>query len=253
MHRFYLPPDECRDTPLRLADREAHHARHVLRLRRGEPVTVLDGAGHEFRCTVADAGAKTVRLAVVQKTFVPSPPCPITLLQAVPRGQLIESIIQKATELGARRIVPILSERVTIRLDGIRAADKVEKWRQVAIEAIKQCGFAWLPQVEEPATPKDFLARNENFELPLIASLEGDRRHPGEYFRAFKVQHGRLPHSACVWIGPEGDFAPQEVSAIKAAGALPITLGPRVLRTETAAVYCLSVLSYELQAGEFAV
>ena len=248
MHRFYLPPEQCRDTTLRLAGREAHHALHVLRVRPGERVTVLDGTGHEFLCQVHEANRDALQLTVVERKTIPVLPGQITLLQAIPKGKLFESIVQKATELGASRIVPILSERVVSRLDDHDAADKTDKWRQVAIEAVKQCGSPWLPHVESPLTPGQFLARGENFELPLVAALEGERRHPRECIREFHAAHKRLPTSACVWIGPEGDFTPAEMEHIKSEGALPITLGPLVLRTETAATYCLSVLNYELRS-----
>ena len=248
MHRFHIPPDRCREPSLRLTDREAHHAIHVLRARRGERVAVLDGAGREFLCEVQDLGRDTVQLAVVHQNFVPPLPCQITLLQAIPKGKLFESIVQKTTELGVARVVPILSERVVAHLDQEESAQKADKWRQIAVEAIKQCGAPWLPQIETPVTPKQFLARKETFELPLIASLQNDRRHPREHFREFQAGHGRLPASVCVWIGPEGDFTPAEMNTIKAEGALPITLGRLVLRSETAAVYCLSILNYELQS-----
>jgi len=249
MHRFYLPPDKCKTAPLMLSGREAHHALHVLRVRRGEQIVVLDGAGAEFHCEVQDYDRDKVQLAVTQKNSAPPLPCQITLLQAVPRGKIIEAVIQKATELGAARIVPLLSERVTARLDDESAAHKAGKWQLVAIEAIKQCGSAWLPQVEPPVTPGQFLARHEKFEMPLIGSLQPDRRHPREYFRAFQAEHGRQPKSVCVWVGPEGDFTPDEVIAIQSGGALPITLGNLVLRSETAAIYCLSILNYEFQSG----
>jgi len=249
MHRFYLAPDQCREPSLRLADREAHHAIHVLRLRRGERVAVLDGAGNEFLCEVKDLEREAVQLAVVHQQFVPPLPCQVTLLQAIPKGKLFESIIQKATELGVARIVPILSERVVAQLDEETGPQKADKWRNVAVEAIKQCGSPWLPQIESPVTSRQFLARKEKNELPLIASLQADRRHPRECFREFQAAHGRLPASVCVWIGPEGDFTPAEMNAIKTEGALPITLGRLVLRSETAAVYCLSILNYELQAS----
>lgn len=247
MHRFYLAPEHCRDSALRLADREAHHAIHVLRVRRGERVAVLDGAGREFHCEVQDLRRGVVHLAVVHQNVVPPLPFQITLLQAIPKGKLFESIVQKTTELGVARIVPVLSERVVTHLDDEDGAQKVEKWRQVAVEAIKQCGSPWLPQIEPPMTPNQFLARKEEFELPLIASLQGDRRHPREYLREFQAGYGRLPATVCVWIGPEGDFTPAEMKTIKAEGAQPITLGPLILRSETAAVYCLSILNYELQ------
>jgi 16S rRNA (uracil1498-N3)-methyltransferase len=248
MHRFYLPPAQSRDDVVFLTGGEAHHAMHVLRLRQGERVMVLDGAGQELLCEARKLEPKSVELAVVQRNTVAPLPCQITLLQAVPKGKIIEGIIQKATELGAHRIVPLLSDRVTVRLDEESAADKAEKWRTVAIEAIKQCGSAWLPQVDAPVTPKEYLARGEKFELPLIASLQDDRRHPREHIKTFQDEKGRLPKSVCVWVGPEGDFTPAEMSAAKSAGALPITLGRLVLRSETAAIYCLSILNYELQS-----
>src|SRR4026207_353371 len=109
MHRFYLPPDECRASLLTLAGSEAHHALHVLRLRQGERVTVLDGAGHEFICDVREQKRREVLLYVTEKNFIPPVPYEITLLQSIPKGKIIESIIQKATELGTRRVVPLLT------------------------------------------------------------------------------------------------------------------------------------------------
>jgi len=249
MHRFYLPPEQCREATLTLTGREAHHALHVLRLRTGEKVVVLDGVGHEFDCEVRNAGRDALQLAVKEKKAAPPPPCRITLLQAIPKGKIFESIIQRATELGTARIVPILSEHVIKHLDDEDAVKKTGKWQQVAVESIKQSGAPWLPKVEVPVTPEQFLARHETFELPLIASLLEKRRNLREYFQEFQAQHRRLPTSACVWIGPEGDFAREEVEAIVNAGALPITLGRLVLRVETATTYCLSVLNHELETG----
>ena len=214
MPRFHLPPAECKTGPLILAGREAHHALHVLRVRKGDKITILDGAGREFLCAVENFDRDKIQLAIVETKMVPAPPCPVTLLQAVPKGKIIESIIQKATELGVARIVPLLTERVVMDLDGQHAARKAEKWQQVAIEAIKQCGAAWLPRVESPVTPKEFLARTEKFDLPLIASLQPGAQHPRKCFTEFESQHGRKPQSACVWIGPEGDFTAEEVAAI---------------------------------------
>ncbi|MGB7747543.1 MAG: RsmE family RNA methyltransferase [Verrucomicrobiia bacterium] len=249
MHRFYLPPGSTRGDSLRLDGREAHHALRVLRLKRGELVAVLDGVGNEFLCAVENSSRDAVTLSVSLKNFTPPPPCSITLLQAVPKGKIIESIIQKAAELGARRIVPLLTERVVTHLDDGDAGNKRDKWQQVAVEAIKQCGAAWLPKIETPVTPAQFLASKENFDLSLVGSLQKERRHPRECFQEFQAKHGRLPQSVSVWIGPEGDFTLEELSAIQAAGALPISLGRLVLRVETAAIYCLSILNYELNSA----
>jgi 16S rRNA (uracil1498-N3)-methyltransferase len=272
MHRFYLPPERCAGSALRLDGREAHHALHVLRVKRGGQVVVLDGAGHEFFGEIAKCSRAALELRVIKKNFVPSLPCQITLLQALPKGKIIESIIQKSVELGAFRIVPLLTEHVVTQLDEESAEHKREKWQQIAIEAIKQCGVAWLPKIEAPTTIERFLAshrgggrqtagvveENEkcgslpkaatptHFELSLVGSLQAERRHPRECFQEFQAKHGRLPQSVGVWIGPEGDFSPDELKAIKAGGAQPISLGRLVLRVETAAIYCLSILNYEL-------
>jgi len=273
MHRFYLPPGSTRGNSLRLDGREAHHALRVLRLKRGELVAVLDGVGNEFLCAVENSSRDAVTLSVSLKNFTPPPPCSITLLQAVPKGKIVESIIQKAVELGARRIVPLLTERVVTHLGNEDAGNKRDKWQQVAVEAIKQCGAAWLPKIEAPTTIEKFLAADHSggqqtagliqenetsgslpkaampahFELALVGSLQKERLHPRACLQEFQAKHRRLPQSVGVWIGPEGDFTLDELNAIQAAGALPISLGRLVLRVETAAIYCLSILNYELQ------
>lgn len=247
MHRFYLPPKSCAGQTLRLDAREAHHALKVLRVKYGELVAVLDGTGNEYLCTVENCSRDAVTLSVSLKNFKPPPSCQITLLVAIPKGKIIESIIQKAVELGAHRVVPVLSERVVTQLDGESGEHKREKWQGVAIEAIKQCGATWLPKIDAPVTIENFLARKEKFDLSLVGSLQQERRHPREVFGEFEAKQKRAPQSVGVWIGPEGDFTLDELKVIQDSGAVPITLGNLVLRVETAAVYCLSVLNYELQ------
>jgi 16S rRNA (uracil1498-N3)-methyltransferase len=247
LHRFFVPPDQCHGATLTLKGREAHHALHVLRVRRGEQVIVLDGAGQQCLCEVRDCGRDSVGLSVLERETAAPVPYQLTLVQAVPKGKLIEAIIQRGTELGVHRIVPLLSERVVARFDTDEAKEKAEKWQAVAVEAIKQCGAAWLPRVETPQSPQAFSERKEHYDLALVGSLQPGSKHPRECFREFEAKNSRKPKTVCVWVGPEGDFTPAELAAIQAAGALPITLGPLVLRAETAAVYCMSVISYELQ------
>jgi 16S rRNA (uracil1498-N3)-methyltransferase len=245
MRRFYLPPPECRAEQLVLTGGQAHHAGGVLRVKTGDQVAVLDGAGGELICRVESVKRKEVGLAVLSRSTQPPPLCQITLVQAVPKGPMLEAIIQKATELGVWRVVPLLSQRVTTHLEGEAIEHKAEKWRQTAVEAIKQCGQRWLPQVAAPVTPAAWLARGEKFDLTLVASLQPDSRHLRSYF----PPGARRPQTLCVWIGPEGDFAPEEMAAIQGAGARPITLGTLVLRSETAALCALSIINHELSAS----
>jgi 16S rRNA (uracil1498-N3)-methyltransferase len=248
MHRFYLPPANCRGDSLCLEGREAHHALHVLRLTEGDEVIILDGAGATIRCSVERTAKSSLDLGVRERAFAPQPPCPLTLLVAVPKGKIIEDIIQKAVELGAHCVAPLMTERVVAQLDAAGAEAKREKWQQVAIEAIKQCGAAWLPRVETPRTIQATLARANGLELQLVGSLQTTRRHPRAWLQEFQREHGRQPYSVGVWIGPEGDFTMAELQTIEAAGAKPITLGELTLRVETAAIYCLSFLNYEWRA-----
>jgi 16S rRNA (uracil1498-N3)-methyltransferase len=162
----------------------------------------------------------------------------------------MELIIQKATELGVSRIVPLISERTIVQLSEGEDGKRIEKWRQVVVEAAKQCGQNWLPTVDAPVSLKRFFSEFDRYEAPLIASLQGDARSFKQVLHDFREQHGRRPTSTLMLIGPEGDFTPAESALAKTAGCLPVSLGPIVLRTETAAIYSLSVLAYELQGSE---
>jgi 16S rRNA (uracil1498-N3)-methyltransferase len=248
MHRFYLPPAQTEGPTLFLTGAEAHHGTRVLRVRRKDQITVLNGAGDEFLCEIEASDRDKIKLAILERRLTPPRPSQITLLVGIPKGKIIESIIQKATELGAARIIPLLTERVVTKLEPKEANRKTAKWQQIAVEAIKQCGSPWLPSVEPPLTPEVFLARNEAFDLPLVASLQPGSKHAREFFDAFRSRHKRQPGSVSIWIGPEGDLTEAEVAAIQVAGAYPVTLGSLVLRVETAAIYCLSVINHEISA-----
>jgi 16S rRNA (uracil1498-N3)-methyltransferase len=248
MHRFYSPTTSANATTVTLTGDEAHHVVQVLRIRSGERVSVLNGVGDEFLCDVADASRKSVQLRIAIHQHSAAPACAVTLIQGIPKGKIIESIIQKATELGVSRVVPLLSERVITHLDNDSAEDKRDKWQRVAIEACKQCGQRWLPKIDAPITTKDLLARAEKFDFTLVGSLEQDARHLRHYFEDFVRRENRAPKSVAIWIGPEGDLSPDELNATKKSGAHPITFGPLVLRSETAATYALSIINHELQA-----
>ncbi len=247
MRRFFVSPDLCRESRIELTGDEAHHAARVLRVAPGEQVTVLDGAGGMFTCVVESTTKQRVELRVEQKTFAPRLPCQITLLQAIPKTKAMDYIVQKATELGVARLVPILSERVVVQLNEREAADKAEKLKPIALEAIKQCGSPWLPRIEPPVSLKSFLARGEKFDLSLVASLQEKQSALRDYLQNFQSQYQRMPATAAIWIGPEGDFSPAEMDWLRASGYQPITLGRLILRSDTAAIASLAVLNYELQ------
>ena len=180
--------------------------------------------GNTFARSATATGTES-GLAVRALPVAAAPTARITLIQAVPKGKIFESIIQKATELGVARVVPLLSDRVATRLDGAEGREKAEKWRQCAIEAIKQCGQPWLPEVEEPLSLPALLARGASFDLALVGSLQGDGRHARAWFQEYEAQHGRRPLSVGAWIGPEGDFTGEEMDLIRGAGRRPDRFG----------------------------
>jgi 16S rRNA (uracil1498-N3)-methyltransferase len=244
MHRFHLRPENWDSATL--DPEESHHCSHVLRLCEGDRVTVFDGAGREGQATIASTSSSRVTLKIAGTSKTPSPPCEITLAQAIPKGKNMDLIVQKAVELGASKLVPILSDRTIVQLDADETAKKREKWRTVALEACKQCGQNHLPVISAPMNMKDFLERADKSSLLLIASLQPDARTLKFVLSEYTQQHGALPKRVTVFVGPEGDFTPAEISLAKSHGCQPITLGPIILRTETAAIYCLSVLAHEL-------
>ncbi|MBV8225470.1 MAG: 16S rRNA (uracil(1498)-N(3))-methyltransferase [Verrucomicrobia bacterium] len=249
-HRFYIPPEQWNLEDLFLEEGEAHHCVDVLRLNTGARVVVFNGRGMEVTAEIAEVEKGRVSLRGVIKAKTDRLACSITLAQAVPKGKNMDLIVQKATELGVGRITPLLSERTVVHLDNDEIEKKKEKWKQVVIEAAKQSGQNWLPELSSPISAKQFFAMFPEYELPLIASLQTDARSFKKVLANFREQHGRRPYSALMVIGPEGDFTPAEISWAKSAGCIPVSLGPIVLRTETAAIYSLSVLAYELQGPE---
>lgn len=229
-----------------LSSAESHHATQVLRLGLGDKITVFDGEGHEGTALLEEVEPRAVRLSIRARQTTPPLPCEITLIQAIPKGKNMELILQKAVELGAARIAPLVSERTIVRLDAEERRVRREKWQTVVLEACKQCGQNRLPEILEPVTVKEFLQIFPLTECPLIASLQPDARSLGETLARVRAELGQPPARAAIMIGPEGDFTPAETAMAKSAGYLPVTLGPIILRTETAAIYSLSVLAHEL-------
>jgi len=294
VQRFYLPPDETRDELLTLSDREAHHALNVVRLRPGEAVMVLNGEGERLRCETIECARRAVRLRVVSREKIPGPTWPVTLIQAMPKGKAFDTIVQKATELGTQRIVPLVTQRVIAQIEPHKHESKLDHWRAIALESIKQCGSPWMPEICAPLSLDACLKSLPPASLRLVASLRYNALLPSELLDApphgahgahgahgVPALAGETPPSANdatssdavtpsrltlgeriassparvateagpiqLWIGPEGDFTEEELNAIEAAGARPMTFGPLVLRADTAAIYGLSVIGCAIQ------
>jgi 16S rRNA (uracil1498-N3)-methyltransferase len=225
---------------MRLPDAPAHHVARVLRLRVGDPVVLFDGAGGEVPATLMalDRGMVEVLTGERQPTERESL-LPVTLVQALQSGDKMDFTVQKAVELGVTRIVPVLSRRSVVKLDGARAEKRVAHWRQVAAGACEQCGRNRLPDIDAISGLDRWLASPSNDSLRLLLL-------PGATETLASLP---APRAVTLLIGPEGGLSEDEVSAALTARFFPVRLGPRVLRTETAGLAALAAIN--LRWGDF--
>jgi 16S rRNA (uracil1498-N3)-methyltransferase len=246
--RSFHRPSELEPTEIRLSREESHHLVATNRARPGDTVVVFDGCGNEWvsECVMADRHEAVLRVRFHQR--LKPLPYRITLAQALPKGRHMDDIVRNATEIGAAAIAPLQSERTIVRVDAGSEEHKQEKWVSAAVEAAKQCGNPWLPEILPVQTVEQFVANSaREHDLRLIASLQPGARSLKSVLERFRTEKGRMPARVAWMIGPEGDFTTAEIALARNSGFEPVSLGPLVLRCETAAVFALSILSYELQ------
>jgi 16S rRNA (uracil1498-N3)-methyltransferase len=222
----------------------ASHLAKVLRARSGDELVLFNGDGREFPASIESVRGSRVSASInAARSVDRESPLKVTLIQCVPRGDRMDFVVQKATELGVERIVPVLSQRSVVRLDAAQAASKQAHWRAVAVSACEQCGRNRLPAVEAPQPLLNYLGamapRPASHALRLI--LEPEDAAAGSV-RAIDVAAGRAVTHAEIAIGPEGGFAPEELDAFQLSAFSVLGLGPRVLRTETAAIAAVVML-----------
>ena len=252
LNRFYISPGNWNPENLLLSGDEARHCSEVLHCKVGDKVIAFNGVGLETNTEITEVSRNEIALRSLGVTKTDPLPVRIILGQAIPKKKNMDLIVQKATELGAHRIAPLLSDRTVVRLDAEERQRKRGKWQRTALEAARQCGQNWIPEVTAPQSLREFLASwapngGGATSLMLIASLQPDAVSFKEILSEhFNHNGGTRPENALVLIGPEGDFTPAEIGFARSAGCQPMTLGPIVLRTETAAVYSLSILGHEL-------
>ncbi|MGC6456524.1 MAG: RsmE family RNA methyltransferase [Coraliomargaritaceae bacterium] len=244
-YRSYLFPEASVGADGIVLDaRESHHLARVLRAQEGASVEVLDGRGKRYTCQIESVDARAMRLRVDSVTELSPRSCELVLVQSVPKGKAMDLILRMATEIGATAIQPVFTEHGEFLIKGDRLASKWEKWRLVMIEACKQCGLAFLPDLREPLALSGYLDSLEAVsvdERRIVASLE-----PGTQRLADCLDAGL--RSVELAVGPEGDFSAKEYTALASSGFLPARLGANVLRSETAAAYLLSVADQALQS-----
>ena len=220
----------------RLSGDAASHIARVLRLGAGDALTLFDGRGGEYGALIEEVRRDGVTVQVGEwRPVERESPLALTLAQGVARGERMDWVVQKATELGVRQICPILSERSVVRLDARQSEQKRRHWRAIAVAACEQSGRDRIPAIEAPAALPDFIQRADTVATRLLLSPSAGLR-----IADLPPPHGGI----LVLIGPEGGLAEAEQRAALAAGFLAVRLGPRVLRTETAAVAALTLLQH---------
>lgn len=236
MIRLFLPPETLASRQTVITGEQARHLSLVLRVSVGDILSVFDGLGNLFTCRVLNVRKKEVTIEQIKKEpYSVESPVSVFLAQGIPKGEKMDFIIQKTTELGVKKIIPIITGR-----SQVQHTHKVDRWRKIAISASKQSGRDTVPYVEEPAGFEEFIARQDSGNRIILYEEEKNqslRRALGDYRRNSDIT---------LLAGPEGGFSKHEISSALHGGFTSVSLGPRILRSETAPIAALSIIQYEL-------
>lgn len=240
MPRFFVTPDQVQGNKITVTGPEAHHIKRVLRLGPGDIITLLDGRGNFYESRIESAAGGGVNCLVLRQGQAGGePPLRVILVQGLAKGDRMDTVIQKGTELGAAAFWPVFCKRSVVRLDASKKVVRMERWQRIAAGAAKQCRRALVPGVAEPLEWSSALDNIPPGALVLIPWEE-------ECGMTLKEVLGSRPRpdEVYVLIGPEGGLEQQEVEAARRRGGIPVTLGPRILRTETAGPAALAMILY---------
>lgn len=244
MYHFFVTPAQITEEYATITGQDVNHIRNVLRMRPGEQVGIRDGISRNYVCELEEIGAEEIRARILSVDEDNSElPARLYLFQGLPKSDKMELIIQKAVELGVYEIIPVATRRAVVKLDEKKEASKVRRWNTIAESAAKQSGRMLVPEVTGVMTLREAYTYAAAFDINLIPY------ELAEGMRDTKEVIGRVRPGMQVgiFIGPEGGFDVEEVEAAVEAGIHPITLGRRILRTETAGLTALSVLMFQLE------
>ena len=238
MARFFIRGELAEKMTLNGLD--AHHASHVLRLKPGDEIIVVDSLGKAAKARLETGNSTETPLTFIEKIDVNSePPITVYLAQGLAKGDKMDYIVQKAVELGVNKIIPLIADHSVVRYDLPKQANRRERWQKIALEASKQCGRLTIPEVTTFQDMKKLLAGyGQNFMTVML--YEGERKNGLK-----TLLQGCPARAVLLLIGPEGGFSDGEVTFCRQQGIRTASLGPRILRTETAALAALSIVMYE--------
>ena len=250
MHRFFVVSDNIADNKIFITGKDVSHIRKVLRMKEGEQLEVCDSSGRVYLCVIEDFSimdSNEVVVLNIEKAWKSDTELSskVYLFQGLPKGDKMDLIIQKAVELGVYQVIPMSTNRAVVKLDDRKATKKIQRWHSISESAAKQSGRSYIPQIQCPMSISKALdyCKKENIDVILIAyELEGAMEETRKVIK--RIKPGQ---QIAVFIGPEGGFDKEEIEQAIDAGAIPISLGKRILRTETAGLAVLSIVMYEVE------
>ncbi|HJA70504.1 MAG TPA: 16S rRNA (uracil(1498)-N(3))-methyltransferase [Candidatus Lachnoclostridium stercoravium] len=245
-HFFVEEENQIREGSIVITGEDVNHIRNVLRMKEGEKIRISDGRNKDYLCQIDEIGRDQVTARILEAEEESRElGAKIYLFQGLPKGDKMELIIQKAVELGAWEIIPVTTRRTVVKLDQKKAEAKRKRWNAISESAAKQSGRTVIPQVGEIVTFKEAIARGKSLDKSLIPyecadDMAETRAIVGQLKKGMDIG---------IFIGPEGGFDKEEIQEAMDAGIRPITLGKRILRTETAGLAALSILMFALEEG----
>lgn len=244
MHHFFVTPQQISGDKIRIEGGDVNHMKNVLRMKLHEKAEISDGESRTYLCEVEAYEEDVAVLHILEEMEADTEPASkLYLFQGLPKSDKMELIVQKAVELGVYQVIPVAMKRSVVRLDDKKAVKKADRWNSIAESAAKQTGRSRIPEVTMPLSYKEALKMAEELDVTLLPyELAGGMEVTREVIR--QIKSGQ---SVGIFIGPEGGFEPEEVDAAVSMGAKVITLGRRILRTETAGLATLAVLMFELE------
>jgi 16S rRNA (uracil1498-N3)-methyltransferase len=246
MQRYFVAKEQLQDRKAVIVGDDAHHIRRVMRLKPGDRVIVSDGAGRDCLAEIVATAGDEVTLSIIREQEADGEPAvEVWIAQSLPKGDKMDTVIQKCTELGASRFLPFTSARTVVQYDAKKEAKRLERWMKIAKEAAEQAHRSKIPTVDAPRTWEELLAMLPRAGAAFLCYEQEQGHGLGQALRRYRETGAEQAAPIMLIVGPEGGFDPAEVASCLQAGARAISLGRRILRTETAAVVGLACILYE--------
>lgn len=244
MYRFFVSPQQTGGECIFITGSDVNHIKNVLRMKKGEHILISDGVDREYECEIISLQSNAVEAKVVDVFgSCAELPAKITLFQGLPKADKMEFIIQKAVELGVFEVIPVVTKRTVVKLDAKKAKKKTDRWNTIALSAAKQAKRGRIPEVKSPMTLKEAFEYSRSFDALIIPYEDAEGIEHSRRVLAGLKDRKRIG----IFIGPEGGFEEKEIEMAKEFDIVPITLGKRILRTETAGMAVLSILMFEME------